>query len=134
MNRINKYYNYQIGGKPFDKYQFDTEAEFASWYDSKNKPSLQLLRDQLSKFQIGSLTPLNDGPFNILVGCTNSDDNDYFRFKDSEFYSLFIDSRLDVQFEGKKQYYMYTINYEQLIAQKKYIPQNILFFVEVVDK
>jgi len=121
-----KKFNYQNGGKPFDKYQFDTKDEFTIWYNSQHKSSLQLLIEQLIEFPIGSSRPLNDGPFNVLVGCTNSDNNDYSRFINSNFYSLFIDSGISIPFEGSRQYDMYTILYEDLIDQLRNIPQNIV--------
>jgi hypothetical protein len=52
-------------------------------------------------------------PLNILVGAGCINEPDYFRFKDSPTYSLYIDIFREKE-QAEKQYHMYTINYEHL--------------------
>ena len=118
----------QIGGKIFWRYREFTEKDFVELYEKDINHndihySLEFLLTQISSIPINS-------PFNILVGCTNLEPNDYYRFKDSEFYSLFIDSIMSnnlyqMAFDSRKQYHMYTILYEDLITKLQNIPQNI---------
>ena len=149
----NKYLKYKIkylklknqfGGKPFDKNNFLTIDEFIHWYNGqkynsqeynsqeyndeniKLNNSFQILRDQIIHFPIGSINGVNETPLNILVGCTNSNNNDYSRFKNSDFYSLFIDLSIDEELEPIKQYNMYTIFFEDLITELDTIAPNIV--------
>ena len=117
----------QIGGKIFWRYIKLTEEDFVTLYEKDTNHndkhySLKFLLTQQSSIPIN----LNAEPFNVLVGCTNSVDNDYYRFKNSNFYSLYIDSNHDTGFDSIKQYHMYTILYDDLIDQIKNIPQNIV--------
>jgi hypothetical protein len=114
------------GGMPLKDilYRFDL-SDFVKWYQSEiqNKNEYQIFLELLNQNQNQNQIP-NDflvGPFNILVGATNSYDNDYFRFKDSNIYSLYINTK--VSKEPDRQYKMYTVNFND-------ISPNILSFRE----
>jgi hypothetical protein len=99
---------------------FRNLTEFADYFKTN--------RDTNNSFQIcvnlmnENIERQND-PYNILIGCTNEDKNDYCRFNESTIYSLYIDnydSKTTIE-NPEKQYNMYTINYND-------IEDNILSF------
>lgn len=97
-------------------------SEFVEWYQSKiqNKNEYQILLELLNQSQIPSDFVIE--PFNILVGAKNSYDNDYFRFKDSNIYSLYIDT--EVSKEPDRQYEMYTVNFNDISPNILSFPEN----------
>ena len=124
-----KYLNFKKnmkGGMPLKDilYRFDL-SDFIEWYQSEiqNKNEYQILLELLNQSQIP-----NDfvEPFNILVGATNShfknNDNDYIRFKDSNIYSLYIDT--EVSREPDRQYKMYTVNFNDISPNILSFPEN----------
>jgi hypothetical protein len=111
------------GGMPLKDilYRF-TLSEFVEWYQSEiqNKNEYQILLELLNQIQIPSDWDIK--PFNILVGATNSYDNDYFRFNDSNIYSLYIDT--EVSKEPDRQYKMYTVNFNDISPNILSFPEN----------
>jgi len=106
----NKYLKLQMlkGGKSLNNIIFNYELpEFNNWYNLEETNSFAKL---LELFKNNGKV---ENDINILVGCTSSVNNDYLRFKDSDFYNLYIDTQVE-KFESVKQYYMYTINYSDL--------------------
>lgn len=99
---------------------------FNIWYNSKQTNTFEILLELFKNDKI------KEDDINILVGCTSSDNNDYLRFKDSDFYNLYIDNDI-TNVESEKQYYMYTINYSDLnyINLEKGIVNNIHFDTQV---
>jgi hypothetical protein len=110
----------QLGGQTLFPIliQFDQDR-FEQWYrmktnplpDGENKNSFQIYLDLFDDVPMeyqGSIEP-----YNILVGAGCMNEPDYFRFKDSPTYSLYIDE-FKVKEEAEKQYHMYTINYEDI--------------------
>ena len=102
------------GGEKYTK----NLKKFIDWYNTQqqSKSSVDILQI-LYKFHQFDDLKIFSIPRNILVGCSNKDDNDYFRFKDNNFYSLYINSSNEFAFDSVRQYYMYTIYKEQLLEQ-----------------
>lgn len=86
----------------------DNIERFKNWYDeeSQTKNSFEIFLNLCSSVS-------NNETYNILVGCDNIYDYDYEQFKKSEKYSLYIDNSC-VKRDPVKQYYMFTIDYENL--------------------
>ena len=99
----------KTNSKNFDK--------FIQWYikqEINKKSSLDILYSLYKYPQLELGLKIYNNPRNILVGCTNKDINDYLRFKDNNYYSLYVNSSNELTFDSGRQYYMYTINKEQL--------------------
>lgn len=107
--------NYNIkqmgGGTLFPVLICFDKDQFKHWYENKNKNSFEILLNLFDKFNKKYSIPIE--PYNILIGATCMNSDDYFRFKDSSIYSLYIDSYKEKE-DVEKQYYMYTISYENL--------------------
>jgi hypothetical protein len=111
--------------------QFDQDR-FIEWYnmktgempDGENKNSFEIYLDLLNLFDL--IFPAHQDsiePYNVLVGAGCTNDPDYFRFKDSPTYSLYIDLFREKE-DPVKQYHMYTINYENLQGNFLRLKQN----------
>jgi hypothetical protein len=111
------------GGMPLKDilYRFDS-SDFDEWYQSEiqNKSEYQILLELFNNNQISNHFVTES--FNILVGATNSYDNDYIRFKDSNIYSLYIDTQ--VSREPDRQYKMYTVNFNDILPNILSFPEN----------
>lgn len=82
--------------------------------ENHTKTSFQFLANLLDKFtKYGNVS----GEINMLVGASNKHENDYFRFFESPFYSLYLDDS-DENFNAERQFHMYTINYDKLINDR----------------
>ena len=105
--------NLQRAGAISSSIKSENLQKFITLYNSQQtegKSSLDIL------YNLG--LKIYKNPRNILIGCTNKNVNDYRRFKDNNFYSLYINS-LDygdaLTFDSDKQYSMYTIYKENLL-------------------
>lgn len=117
----------QIGGRTLFKIltAFDNENDFADWYESQFLPdgtkmnAYQILQNLLSDLDVEF-----DFPLNVLVGATSESENDYFRFKDSDYYSVYIDNAMQPK-NPIKQYHMFTIDYDTIGDFRTFKPNSI---------
>lgn len=101
----------QIGGMIFSifLFKYENEDDFVTDYDKRKiegKNSFQIFIEIIKDF---GHTPK---PYNILVGANSISDSDYFRFKDSDFYSLYMDNNYGRIENSIRQYHMYTLFYD----------------------
>lgn len=82
--------------------------------DGENKNSFQIYLDLLESLPEQERN--NIEPYNILVGAGCVSDGDYFRFKDSPTYSLYIDNydNNEIKEQPERQYNMYTLSYANI--------------------
>ncbi len=108
------------GGLPINRI-FSTELDFVDNYNLLPGNSF----DKLSFF-IGSRDL--EQPLNLLVGVDNRNENDYKRFKDSEYYSLYISSKTmdEGELDPIRQYYMYNIYYEDFYDKIDSFPERMI--------
>ena len=112
-------------------FQFDKDI-FISWYMMKTnidinqdegKSSFQVLLDLFNQIPPNEMISIE--PYNILVGADCIDDTDYLRFKDSDFYSLYVDTTLSPRIP-ERQYYMYTVAYDNIsFDYRQMIPNSV---------
>jgi hypothetical protein len=126
----NKYLKYKkkylnlIGGLPITNIDITNKEHFLEYY--------RTYAGQSSYEILFNLLPFIDKPMNILVGCGNFNDNDFFRFNNSPYYSLYIETNDNYehinrsnQLDINKQYEMYTIFNEE-IDKIKLLPKNFI--------
>ena len=109
------------GGLPITRI-YPSESDFVDNYNSIPGNSFDKLQ-----FFLGTRDP--EQPLNLLVGVDNRNENDYKRFKDSEYYSLYISSKT-MGGEGDpdpiRQYYMYNIYYQDFYNKLDSFPEKII--------
>jgi hypothetical protein len=111
------------GGKPFLSV-LDEESFIQQYPTIQGTTSIEKLLTLYPTYD-------NSVPLNVLIGCGNMYDSDWFRYENNETYSIFIDSvenyegiRTSDLLDTRKQYKMFTVFYEEMVTDL--IPQNIV--------
>jgi len=113
----------QIGGIIFSifLFKYENEDDFATDYDKRKiegKNSFQIFIESIRDFGH------TQNPYNILVGANSISDSDYFRFKDSDFYSLYMDKNYGLIENSIRQYHMYTLFYDDFESNYRNFSKN----------
>jgi hypothetical protein len=120
QNNQNNQKTIQLGGQIlFPILMHFDQDRFEGWYkmktnplpDGENKNSFEVFLDLYKEIPLDQQDLIE--PYNILVGAGCMNEPDYFRFKDSPTYSLYIDIYRQKE-EAENQYHMYTINYDHI--------------------
>jgi hypothetical protein len=108
------------GGLPINRI-FSTELDFVDNYNLLPGNSFDKLHFFLETRDL-------EQPLNLLVGVDNRNENDYKRFKDSEYYSLYISSKSmdEGELDPIRQYYMYNIYYEDFYDKIDSFPERMI--------
>ena len=94
------------------------EDDFVKLYEKYENNSYNFLIDYLIE-----KTNINENyKLNIMIGCTNTSETDYERFKESNEYSFYINVNI-YEIEITKQYNMFTIDYNDIDDR---FPENII--------
>lgn len=122
--------NNQKGGRTLLPilFQYDIDM-FEGWYGMKSSPGPNGENKNSFEILLDLFEPVREQiePFNILVGAKCANPVDYFRFRDSPNYSLYIDlfNQSDM-ITPDKQYFMYSIDYKNVDENLERMPSNMI--------
>lgn len=106
---------------------FVNDTIFADeYYKKQTNNSFEIYLDFLSRYaSIGF--EIDELSLNVLVGATSANNDDYMRFVNDNYYSIYIDVQVgnNTYDYALRQYNMYTINYNDLVKSLNDIPSVI---------
>lgn len=110
---IELYNNYLYANSSIDTNSFEIFIIFVQTIYKKNNLNSNSNANANSNVNTNVNTIDKYLDINMLVGVTNQEPNDYLRFANSNYYSLYVDERDEI-FDTEKQFKMFSVNYRNL--------------------